>query len=376
MRAHDIVTIGASAGGVEALQRLVSVLPGELSAAVFVVIHIPADASSLLPSILEKAGNLPALAPPDDTPIEHGRIYVAPPNRHMLIEPNRVRIISAREKIVIARQSILFFRSAAWAYRTRVIGVLLSGNLDDGTAGLSAIKSCGGTTIIQDPDEALFPDMPSNALKNGIVDHRLTIKEIAELLIELATRPASDAPERMPKRIATEIEFTKNYNDTENMAELGTPTAFAFPSCHGALWELQDGNLTRYRCHTGHAFSPESLLAEQSDAVEEALYSALRALEEKATALRRLAARRAAAQIFRAIMSCAPTRRIKAPIRSGACSEVASSPDYRVMRSRHGRDGTKQRRFRGTPSFSARPADAVSLAIISCENGHVLSGWG
>ena len=289
MRAHDIVTIGASAGGVEALQSLVSVLPGELSAAVFVVIHIPADASSLLPSILEKAGNLPALAPPDDTPIEHGRIYVAPPNRHMLIEPNRVRIIFGPRENRHRPAIDPLFRSAAWTYRTRVIGVLLSGNLDDGTAGLSAIKSCGGTTIIQDPDEALFPDMPSNALKNGIVDHRLTIKEIAELLIELATRPASDAPERMPKRIATEIEFTKMNNDIENMAELGTPTAFACPSCHGALWELQDGNLTRYRCHTGHAFSPESLLAEQSDAVEEALYSALRALEEKATALRRLA---------------------------------------------------------------------------------------
>jgi hypothetical protein len=147
---------------------------------------------------------------------------------------------------------------------------------------LSAIKACGGTTVVQDPAEALFPDMPLNALKNAPVDHQLMLREIAELLMDLANSPAPDGPEDVSPRIQTEVEFSKMNKDNENMSELGgTPTAFACPSCHGALWELQDGNLSRYRCHTGHAFSPESLLAEQSDAIEEALYSALRALTGK-----------------------------------------------------------------------------------------------
>src|SRR5689334_11676330 len=184
------------------------------------------------------------------------------------------------------------FRSAAWAYHSRVVGVVLSGNLDDGTAGLSAIKACGGMAVVQDPAEALFSDMPFNALRNVAVDHQLTIKQIARLLNDLANRTTPDASDHVSSPIQTEVEFIKMTKEAEDMSQLGgNPTAFACPSCHGALWELQNGNLTRYRCHTGHAFSPESLLAEQSDAIEQALYSAFRALREKATALRRLAAR-------------------------------------------------------------------------------------
>jgi two-component system chemotaxis response regulator CheB len=290
MPTHDIVCIGASAGGVEALQRLVKLLPADLPAAIFIVLHIPENSPSLLPLILERTGNLPAVAPANNTPIKHGRIYVAPPDHHMLLEPGRVHIIRGPKENRHRPAIDPLFRSAGSAYRSRVVGVVLSGNLDDGTAGLSAIKACGGTTIVQDPAEALFPDMPGNALKNSTVDHRLVIKEIAKLLTDLANRTAAEASEHIPKGIQTEVEFSKMKKEPEDMSDLGgTPTAFACPSCHGALWELRDGNLARYRCHTGHAFSPESLLAEQSDAVEEALYSALRALQEKATALRRLA---------------------------------------------------------------------------------------
>jgi two-component system chemotaxis response regulator CheB len=289
MPTHDIVAIGASAGGVETLQRLVSALPAQFGASIFIVLHIPADSPSMLPFILEKAGNLPAIVPYDKTPIEHGRIYVAPPNHHMLVEPHRVRLIIGPKENRHRPAIDPLFRSAAWAYGSRVVGVVLSGNLDDGSAGLLAIKACGGTTVVQEPSEALFPDMPINALKNDSVDHRLTVAEISRLLVDLANSVVSNAPVHAPKTIKTEIEFSKMKKEPEQMAELGTPTAFACPSCHGALWELQDDRLTRYRCHTGHAFSPESLLAEQSDAIEEALFSALRALEEKATALRRLA---------------------------------------------------------------------------------------
>ena len=291
MPTHDIIAIGASAGGVETLQRLVSLLPAEIPASIFIVLHIPANSPSMLPLILKRAGKLPALSPLDKTPIKHGRIYCAPPDHHMLIEASSVRIIRGPKENRHRPAIDPLFRSAAWAYRSRVVGIVLSGNLDDGTAGLSAIKACGGTTVIQDPAEARFPDMPMSALKNAIVDHQLTIQQIAELLTDLVNRRATDSPEDLPPGIKTEVEFSKMNKDNENMSELGgAPTAFACPSCHGALWELQDGALTRYRCHTGHAFSPESLLAEQSDAVEGALYSALRALQEKGVALRRLAA--------------------------------------------------------------------------------------
>jgi two-component system chemotaxis response regulator CheB len=208
----------------------------------------------------------------------------------MLLEPGRVRIVFGPRENRHRPAVDPLFRSAAWAYRSRVVGVVLSGNLDDGTAGLSAIKACGGTAVVQDPAEALFPDMPANALRNVSVDHRLTIKQIAQLLIDLSNRPVAEAPEHVPSSIQTEVEFIKMNKEAEDMSELGgAPTAFACPSCHGALWELQNGSLTRYRCHTGHAFSPESLLEEQSESIEQALYSALRALQEKAVALRRLA---------------------------------------------------------------------------------------
>ena len=291
MATRDIITIGASAGGVETLRGLVSLLPAELPAALFVVLHIPQNVPSLLPALLQRAGSLPARHPADNTPIENGWIYVAPPNRHMLLEPGRVRIIHGPKENRHRPAVDPLFRSAAWAYRSRVVGVVLSGNLDDGTAGLSAIKACGGTAVVQDPAEALSSDMPFNALRNVAVDHQLTIKQIAELLTDLANRTTADAPDHVSPTIQTEVEFIKMTKEAEDMSQLGgNRTAFACPSCHGALWELQNSNLTRYRCHTGHAFSPESLLAEQSDAIEQALYSALRALQEKGIALRRLAA--------------------------------------------------------------------------------------
>ena len=247
-------------------------LPAELPASIFLVLHIPQGSPSLLSSILARAGNLPALAATDNTPIKPGRIYVAPPNHHMLVEPGRVRVIDGPKENRHRPAIDPLFRSAAAAYRSRVVGGVLSGNLDDGSAGLMAVKACGGTTVVQDADEALFPDMPANALKNAVIDYRLTVRKIAELLIDLASRPAPDAPDLLPPRIQTEVEFSKMKKDIDDMSELGgAPTGFACHSCHGALWELKNGKLSRYRCQTGHAFSPESLLAEQSDAIRKSI---------------------------------------------------------------------------------------------------------
>ena len=287
MPGHDIIVIGASAGGLETLQRLVKSLPAGLAASVFIVLHVSADSPLLLPSILEKAGKLPAVSPADKTRIAHGRIYVAPPDYHMLIEPAWVRIVHGPRENRHRPAIDPLFRSAGWAYGPRVIGVVLSGNLDDGTAGLWAVKARGGIAVVQDPADALAPAMPASAMAHVVVDHCVSLDQMGPLLVSLVEQP-TDAVASGPKKIKAEIESTKMKKDLGDMGEFGKPTTFTCPSCSGTLWELQEGNLTRYRCHTGHAFSPESLLAEQSDAVEAALYSALRALEEKAAALRRI----------------------------------------------------------------------------------------
>ncbi len=181
------------------------------------------------------------------------------------------------------------FRSAAWAYGPRTVGVVLTGLLDDGTAGLWAIKTCGGVAVVQDPNEALFPDMPQNALRNVEVDHCLPLAKIPALLMELAHTPvAATRAIHVPQSVKSETEFAMMEGDMSDMAKLGAPSVFTCPSCRGALWEMHEGNLLRYRCHTGHALSQESLFAEQSEAVENALYSAIRALEEKAATSRRM----------------------------------------------------------------------------------------
>ncbi len=164
---------------------------------------------------------------------------------------------------------------------------MVSGNLDDGTAGLWAVKASGGISVVQDSADALFRMMPANAMTHIVVDHCISLDEMGTLLVRLVGQPAT-AGASAPKQIKTEIQFAKMEKDMDDMGELGKPTTFTCPSCNGTLWELQEGSLMRYRCHTGHAFSPDSLLAEQSEAVEGALYSALRALEEKGAALRRI----------------------------------------------------------------------------------------
>ena len=292
MPGHDIITIGASAGGVEALKKLTRALPADLPAAVFVVLHVGAQSPPLLPSILEKSGVLPVFTAADNMPFKHGCIYVAPADFHMLVERKRLRVVRGPKENRHRPAVDPLFRSAAWAYGPRVVGVVLTGMLDDGTAGLWAVKSCGGVAIVQDPVDAEFPGMPNNALINVQVDHCLPLAKIAPLLDRLAREPVSTTPRAaVPEPIKTETEFTKMAANIEDMSRLGAPSVFTCPSCHGAIWELEDGGLLRFRCHTGHAFSPESLLAEQADGLEDVLYSALRALEEKAVALRRIGER-------------------------------------------------------------------------------------
>lgn len=291
MQAHDIVVIGASAGGVQTLIRLAAALPSDLPASIFVVLH-QADrgAPSMLPSILERSGKLPAQAAVDGARFERGRIYVAPPDRHLLISQDHVRVVRGPKENRHRPSVDPLFRSAAWTYGPRVVGVVLSGSLDDGAAGLWAIKSCGGVTVVQDPAEAAYDGMPTSALMTVQVDYCLSVDGIALLLNELSHRPVNGKFSQ-PEKLEIETQFASLDNDMSDMNKLGDPSAFTCPACQGALWELKDGDMLRYRCHTGHAFSMDSLLAEQTEAAENALYSALRALEEKAAALRRIAGR-------------------------------------------------------------------------------------
>lgn len=291
MQNHDIIVAGASAGGIEALQQLVAGLPPDLPASLLLVVHVSTHSPSLLAPILDRAGPLPALVPQDGAVMRRSHIYVAPPDHHLIADGKHLRVVRGPKENRHRPAIDPLFRSAAWAYGPRVVGVILTGMLDDGTAGLWAVKSCGGVAVVQDPETAPYPDMPRSALRNVDADHVLPVEEIPSLLVELARQSVQARRARGSDALKTEIEFAMTEHDIKDMAALGKPTPFTCPSCHGALWELQEGELVRYRCHVGHAFGADSLLAEQSADLEEALYSALRTLEEKAALLRRLAER-------------------------------------------------------------------------------------
>jgi two-component system chemotaxis response regulator CheB len=166
MPKRDIIVIGTSAGGMETLIELFSRLPKKLAASIFVVCHISPYSSGVLPKVISRAGSLPAAHPTDREPIKPGQVYVAPPDHHLLIEDSVVRVTQGPKENRFRPAVDPLFRSAAYAYGPRVIGVILTGSLDDGTAGLWAVKERGGLAVVQDPDEALFDSMPLSALNN------------------------------------------------------------------------------------------------------------------------------------------------------------------------------------------------------------------
>ena len=287
---HDLIVIGASAGGVQAMQRLVELLPAALPATVLLVIHLGAESRSQLPELLARHAALPVAWAQDGEPLRRGCLRIAPPDHHLLVERDMLRVIKGPRENRHRPAIDPLFRSAAWAHGPRVVGVVLSGYLDDGTAGLWAIKSCGGTTVVQDPADAPHPDMPTHALMHNRIDHSVPLERLGALLVELTARPAEAAPPP-PESIGLEIGYTTMQRDMDEASRLGALSPFTCPSCRGALWELDEAGHLRYRCHTGHAFTHASLLAAQTEELENSVYSALRVVEEKAAALRRLAER-------------------------------------------------------------------------------------
>jgi len=290
---HDIIVLGASAGGVEALKTVIGGLPSDLPAAVFVVLHIPAGNVSLMPSIINREGTLPAHHPNDFEEITHGKVYVAPPDHHLLVDCEFVRVTRGPTENHHRPAVDPMFRSAAVSYGPRVIGVVLTGTLDDGTAGLQAIKKRGGLAIVQDPKDALYSGMPSSAIENVAVDHILPINEIAPMLAQLVQSPVPDDtlyPVPAGMQLETDIAAMKP-TGVADANKLGKPSGFTCPECHGSLWEIDNGKMLRFRCQVGHAYSVNSVLEAQSHALESAIWAALRSFEERIAMSQRLADR-------------------------------------------------------------------------------------
>lgn len=295
--ARDIVVIGTSTGGVEALRQLVAGLPSGFKPAVLIVMHIgPHD--SILPSLLARTSVLPVRQARHGDLVEAGRILVAPPDFHltMVRDGGRCSVMLARTaKENHTRPAVdPLFRAAAAAFGARAIGVILTGALDDGTAGLAAIKACGGIAVVQDPSEALAPDMPSSAIDNVAVDHVLKLDEIPAALLRVVEAnargsQAMDAAPAVPQWVEAENRFGMQGVEMHRLEELAKPSTFTCPECHGTLWELNDQQPRRFRCHTGHAYSERNLVALQGELVEDSIWSAVRALQEKEMLLRRMA---------------------------------------------------------------------------------------
>ena len=288
---RDIIVMGGSAGGLSAFSRIVKQLPADLNAAVFIVWHISPYAPSKLPDILSQAGKLEARNPAEGESIQPGKIYVAPPDRHLLLEAGRIRVTKGPKENRFRPAVDPLFRSAAYAYGSRVIGVVLSGALEDGTAGLWAIKDRGGIAIVQDPAEAEQSSMPRSALNNVEVDYCSPLPEIPQLLVKLSQQSSGEKGERpMSKELEIETTLALGADPAElDVRQLGTVSEFTCPDCHGSLIKINNGTLQRFRCHTGHSFGSASLVAELTDSVEQSLWNTIRAVEERLRLLKHLA---------------------------------------------------------------------------------------
>jgi len=298
MRKRDIVVVGASAGGVEALRRFLGRLPADFPGAVFVVLHIPAESPSVLPTLLTRLGGMPAAHAVDGEPLRQGRIYVAPPDHHLTLSDGHVAVTRGPRENGVRPAVDPLFRTAARLYRDRVIGVVLSGTLDDGAAGLHAIKLTGGVAIVQDPEDALFAGMPLSSLEIVEVDFQLPAAEIADTLMKLTSPeakgrgPITGKPRDEIGPMSSELKIgAPDVGSLEGQARPGEPSVYACPECHGVLWELRDGQLAHFRCRVGHAYTLETLFADHTQSVETALWTALRSLEERVSLSRRLAHR-------------------------------------------------------------------------------------
>jgi two-component system chemotaxis response regulator CheB len=334
MAGRDIVVIGGSAGAIPAMQQLLAELPASLRASLFIVIHSAAFGPSFLADVLSNAGVLPASFATHGERFVHGRIYVAPPDRHLLLQDGVMHVTRGPRENGFRPAVDPLFRTAAEQHGTRVVGVVLSGGLDDGTYGLQLIKRHGGVAVAQRIEEAAVPSMPLSAIQNVAVDHILSATEIGPLITRLAS-----AQVRMTK--------DKRTRHRQDVAEHGSrelehppnqpPTPFTCPECGGALWEKQDGRVDRFHCHIGHGFTAEALADGIDGRLETALWTALRSLEESAAFQHRLAQRARDANLT-AMARAHDARAAEAKARAATIQAVLTATDRRETSARRNAD--------------------------------------
>jgi two-component system chemotaxis response regulator CheB len=289
---HDVIVLGASAGGVEALGKVVRGLPPGLPASLFVVCHFPPGGRSVLPDLLSRAGPLLARHAQDGEPTYPGHIYVAPPDHHLLLTPGHVRLSHGPRENRVRPSIDVLFRSAARVYGPRVVAVLLSGSHHDGVAGLLAVRAASGIAVLQDPLDAKMSALPRSAEEVAGADYVEPADRLASLLVELVHRPAAGGAEAMPDPLdkLPEVVAADQRAQTHDQKR-GQISVFTCPECGGALWQADETGTLRFRCHVGHAFQAEALMDGQSEALEAALWTAVRIFRDKGVLARQVAAR-------------------------------------------------------------------------------------
>lgn len=284
MLPHRLVVIGASAGGMQPLQLLAAGLPADFPATVCIVVHIPAYVPSFLPDILGRVGPLPVSTPLQGERLLPGQIYCAAPDHHLLIEEGRFSVTKGPKENRMRPAVDPLFRSASYSEGPNVIGVVLSGLLDDGTSGLWSIKHFGGVTVVQDPRDAEYSSMPTSAAAQVEIDHTVRAQDLAALLIRLVAEPVKaegQVKAEGHERLALEVSIaSKAHAFRKGVMNVGKVTSQTCPECGGMLVQIKEGGLTRYRCPMGHAYSGGTLLVSLTEKLEDKLWITVRALEE------------------------------------------------------------------------------------------------
>ena len=285
----QIVVIGGSAGGLKAVTELVGTLPAGMPVALFIVIHLSkASSPENIRRHLQKNTGYPCIMPLDGEKIQNGCIYIAPQETHLFIKEECIRLIHGVHENRWRPSVDVLFRSAAAAYGSRVTGVVLSGLMDDGTSGMSAIRRSGGTCIVQEPQEAEFMDMPISVLSNMEVDNRVPVADIGYIIADNLHKPQPTL-QQIPKEILIEAAITERMtSNIEDMKQIAEHSNYTWPDCGGGLWKINNEAPPRYRCHTGHVYSENILLEKQSEQLEESLWVCIRMMEERRNVLQNI----------------------------------------------------------------------------------------
>jgi two-component system, chemotaxis family, protein-glutamate methylesterase/glutaminase len=303
---RDLVVIGGSAGAVEPLKAILSNLPPDLRAAIAVVLHVPAGSTGIHKTVMRAASPLPVETAVDGMPLVRGRVHLAPPGRHLLVDDGHLALGGGPRENLVRPSIDPLFRSAAVSHGPRAIGVILSGMLNDGAAGLEAIKRCGGIALVQAPREAHASEMPLAALEATSVDLSADARQLAEAIVRFVAEEVS-GPGKVPDDVKLEVTIAAGgQSSSAKMAELGKPVALTCPDCGGVLTEV-NGKPSRFRCQVGHAYSSRALLKKQEAQVDEAMRVALRIIEERAELVARMG--RDAAELGRSVTAHMYSRR-------------------------------------------------------------------